>query len=134
MHRTSLKGPFLQAVVHRVPCPQLGTAASQLGRRPVLFLAGFVPGLLFAASMHAFASPASGSGRTVRLSTADELPSVGLGVFLSKQGRETYQAVRDALELGYRHIDTAQLYRNEADVGQQRPFASAASLGSELSC
>jgi hypothetical protein len=46
------------------------------------------------------------------------LPSVGLGVYKSASGGECYQAVLSALKLGYRHIDTAQIYGNEADVGR----------------
>jgi len=42
---------------------------------------------------------------------------LGLGVYLSPPGRATQQAVAWALELGYRHIDTAALYENESDVG-----------------
>ena len=54
---------------------------------------------------------------TVRLNNGVEIPWVGLGVFKSPPGRETEQAVRWALEIGYRHIDTAALYANESDVG-----------------
>jgi len=53
----------------------------------------------------------------LRLNQGTEIPMLGLGVFRSAPGRETQQAVRWALELGYRHIDTAALYENEADVG-----------------
>ena len=42
---------------------------------------------------------------------------LGLGVWQIAAGRETEQAVEWALEAGYRHIDTAALYRNEASVG-----------------
>ncbi|KAF1775369.1 NADP-dependent oxidoreductase domain [Phytophthora cactorum] len=49
---------------------------------------------------------------------AVEDPVVGLGVFQSEPGAETYNAVLSALTLGYRHIDTAQYYQNEADVGR----------------
>jgi 2,5-diketo-D-gluconate reductase A len=42
-----------------------------------------------------------------------ELPLLGLGVWQVRPGRETEDAVRWALELGYRHVDTAQLYGNE---------------------
>lgn len=42
---------------------------------------------------------------------------LGLGVYEAAPGRETQQAVEWALELGYRHIDTAALYENESDVG-----------------
>ncbi|DBA05449.1 TPA: hypothetical protein N0F65_007611 [Lagenidium giganteum] len=46
------------------------------------------------------------------------IPKIGLGVFQSAPGEETYQAVLSALKLGYRHIDTAQCYQNEDDVGR----------------
>ena len=46
------------------------------------------------------------------------MPMLGLGVWQVPNGRECVDAVRWALELGYRHIDTAQAYGNEASVGQ----------------
>ena len=46
------------------------------------------------------------------------IPAVGLGVYRSAPGEETYAAVSNALSVGYRHIDTAQIYRNEGDVGR----------------
>lgn len=45
------------------------------------------------------------------------MPTLGLGVYQTKKGEETQQAVRWALEAGYRHIDTAAFYGNERDVG-----------------
>ncbi|WP_394845275.1 2,5-didehydrogluconate reductase DkgB [Pendulispora brunnea] len=45
------------------------------------------------------------------------IPSMGLGTF-RLQGEVVRQSVLDGLEVGYRHIDTAQIYENEADVGQ----------------
>ncbi len=54
----------------------------------------------------------------VRLNQGTEMPWLGLGVFLSEPGRPTEQAVRWALEAGYRLIDTAAMYHNEADVGR----------------
>src|SRR5689334_10912324 len=46
------------------------------------------------------------------------MPDLGLGVWQVPDGRECEDAVRWALELGYRHIDTAQAYGNEASVGR----------------
>jgi 2,5-diketo-D-gluconate reductase B len=45
-----------------------------------------------------------------------DIPAVGLGTF-RLQGQVVIDSVRAGLELGYRHIDTAQIYGNEADVG-----------------
>ncbi len=45
------------------------------------------------------------------------MPWFGLGTFLSPTGEATQNAVRWALEAGYRHIDTARIYKNEEDVG-----------------
>ncbi|MFW6261771.1 MAG: aldo/keto reductase [Spirochaetota bacterium] len=53
----------------------------------------------------------------VKLNNGVEIPWVGLGVFQSEPGKTTQQAVEWALELGYRHIDTAALYGNEESVG-----------------
>ncbi|KAF1332823.1 putative aldehyde reductase, partial [Globisporangium splendens] len=55
---------------------------------------------------------------TKTLPSGANIPTVGLGVYLSEPGAETYDAVASALKLGYRHIDTAQYYANEADVGK----------------
>ena len=46
------------------------------------------------------------------------IPSLALGVWQTPDGRECEDAVRWALELGYRHIDTAQGYGNESSVGE----------------
>jgi len=48
--------------------------------------------------------------------TTTHIPAIGLGTF-RLQGQVATDAVRTGLELGYRHIDTAQIYGNEADVG-----------------
>src|SRR5262252_5493638 len=57
--------------------------------------------------------------RRVRvLADGHEIPLLGLGVWQVADGPEAANAVRWALELGYRHIDTAQLYGNEESVGR----------------
>lgn len=45
------------------------------------------------------------------------IPSLGMGTF-RLAGQQAYQAVLTALDCGYRHLDTAQIYANEAEVGQ----------------
>jgi diketogulonate reductase-like aldo/keto reductase len=57
-------------------------------------------------------------GRSRVLADGNELPMLGLGVWQIEDGQVCVDAVRWALELGYRHIDTAQAYGNEANVGQ----------------
>jgi 2,5-diketo-D-gluconate reductase A len=53
----------------------------------------------------------------VRLNNGVEIPQLGFGVFQIKP-EDTAAATRTALEIGYRHIDTAQMYRNEKQVGE----------------
>jgi 2,5-diketo-D-gluconate reductase A len=62
--------------------------------------------------------PASSNDRTCLLPDGRQLPLLGLGVWQVPNGRECETAVRWALELGYRHIDTAQAYGNEESVGR----------------
>src|SRR3954449_12503557 len=57
-------------------------------------------------------------GRARVLNDGNEMPLLGLGVWQVREGDETYNSVRSALELGYRHIDTAQAYGNEESVGR----------------
>ena len=52
------------------------------------------------------------------LADGTRIPVLGLGVWQVPEGAETENAVRWALELGYRHIDTAQAYGNEESVGR----------------
>jgi 2,5-diketo-D-gluconate reductase A len=54
---------------------------------------------------------------TVTLSKGAAMPLLGLGTWQS-DGGEAYEAVRRALDVGYRHVDTATMYRNERQVGQ----------------
>ncbi|MGM9885776.1 MAG: aldo/keto reductase [Lactococcus sp.] len=55
---------------------------------------------------------------TFMLSNGEKIPRVGFGTWQSKDGEEAYQAIKTALEVGYRHIDTAAVYGNEASVGR----------------
>ncbi|MCE2613664.1 aldo/keto reductase [Flavobacteriaceae bacterium D16] len=54
---------------------------------------------------------------TFKLHNGVEMPYLGLGVYLSKDGQEVKNAVKWALDAGYRHIDTASIYGNEEGVG-----------------
>jgi len=54
---------------------------------------------------------------TITLNNGVEIPQLGFGVFQIKP-EETASAVQSALEVGYRHIDTAEMYGNEAGVGE----------------
>lgn len=54
----------------------------------------------------------------ITLNNGVEMPRLGLGVYKSAAGEEAENAVRWALETGYRAIDTAALYANEAEVGK----------------
>ncbi|PWG59190.1 aldo/keto reductase [Bifidobacterium catulorum] len=55
---------------------------------------------------------------TITLNNGTVIPQIGLGVFQTPDGDVTVNAVQTALEAGYRHIDTAMIYRNEASVGE----------------
>ena len=52
-----------------------------------------------------------------KLNNGGEIPVLGLGVYQLSAGRVAQEAVKFALQTGYRHIDTAAVYGNERDVG-----------------
>ena len=52
----------------------------------------------------------------VTLNNGVKMPVIGYGVYLVNQGI-CAQCVKDAIQVGYRHIDTAQMYFNEKEVG-----------------
>ena len=55
---------------------------------------------------------------TYTLSNGVTISKIGFGTWQIPDGEEAYQAVSYALEVGYTHIDTAQVYQNEASVGR----------------
>lgn len=57
-------------------------------------------------------------GRSIVLNNGVVIPTLGLGVWQMREGAETENAVRAALDAGYRMIDTARLYGNERSVGR----------------
>jgi diketogulonate reductase-like aldo/keto reductase len=64
------------------------------------------------------AGDVTAGGRARVLADGNEIPLLGFGVWQVRDGRECEDAVRWALEAGYRHIDTAQAYGNEKSVGR----------------
>ena len=55
--------------------------------------------------------------KNLKFKNNDEMPILGLGTWKSKPG-EIYVAVREAIKIGYRHIDCAAIYGNEKEIGQ----------------
>ena len=62
-------------------------------------------------------NPLPDAAPSLPLNTGTSIPQVGFGVFRAARGEETRSAVAEALRRGYRHVDTARAYQNEADVG-----------------
>jgi predicted aldo/keto reductase-like oxidoreductase len=73
----------------------------------------------------AAAAPGLSLHTTVKLRRGTEMPLFGLGTWLSEGGGTCKGAVASALDHGYRLIDTATMYRNEADVGEALQEGSA---------
>ena len=55
---------------------------------------------------------------TFALNNGVKMPYLGLGAYLLEEGEEVVNAVKWALDAGYRHIDTASMYKNEEGVGR----------------
>lgn len=60
----------------------------------------------------------SSIGETITLHNGVKMPQLGFGVFKVKNGSETVESVKKAIEVGYRSIDTSAVYENEEGVGQ----------------
>ena len=56
--------------------------------------------------------------KNVKFNNGVEIPMLGYGAFLVEDGKECVDAIKCAIETGYRHIDTAAAYRNEESVGK----------------
>lgn len=56
--------------------------------------------------------------KDIKLNNGTTIPQIGFGTWQTPDGDVAVQAVKHALEAGYTHIDTAQMYRNEASVGK----------------
>lgn len=52
------------------------------------------------------------------LSNGIQIPQFGLGTYLTKDPQDVFDAVQSALDVGYRHIDTARIYGNESAIGE----------------
>ena len=52
------------------------------------------------------------------LSNGIKIPCIGFGTWQAENGEVATAAVKEALRVGYRHIDTAAIYRNEESVGR----------------
>ncbi|PPA69792.1 aldo/keto reductase [Jeotgalibacillus proteolyticus] len=56
--------------------------------------------------------------QTIKLNNGIEMPQIGLGVWQVEDGKVAADAVKKAIEVGYRSIDTAAIYQNETGVGE----------------
>ncbi|KAH8048537.1 oxidoreductase [Aureococcus anophagefferens] len=82
------------------------------------------------AGSDATAAAPTGWQATIALNDGTHIPQLGLGVYCAANGGETERAVLHALRSGYRHVDTAEIYRNETDVGKalEKFFAEQAAV------
>ncbi|MEO0731596.1 MAG: aldo/keto reductase [Bacteroidota bacterium] len=62
--------------------------------------------------------------KNIQLNNGMAMPQVGLGVYLADNGDEAVNAIHWALDAGYRHVDTAAIYKNEEAVGKALKSAS----------
>ena len=55
---------------------------------------------------------------TFTLNNGRTIPVIGLGTWQAGTDGEVYTAVRNALDVGYRHLDCAFVYQNQAEIGR----------------
>lgn len=67
----------------------------------------------------------------LKLNTGAEMPTLGLGVY-QLEPADAARVVAEGLEVGYRLIDTAQMYRNETGVGQAIRSVSDSSVNGPI--
>lgn len=56
--------------------------------------------------------------KMIKLNNGVYIPTLGFGTYKLKEGKEAFESVSYALEVGYRHIDSAKIYENEKSVGE----------------
>ena len=56
--------------------------------------------------------------KVIKLSNGVDIPVLGFGTYKMENGKEAFESISYALEVGYRHIDTAKIYENEETVGE----------------
>ncbi|CAJ1394475.1 unnamed protein product [Effrenium voratum] len=97
---------------------QFGRHSPASGRQAGMFrLLRLLPMSVMGTPPYAAVPPLSRSA-SFQLRDGAAMPVMGLGVYMSQPGEETYNAVKWALQAGYRMIDTAAIYGNEESVGQ----------------
>ena len=60
--------------------------------------------------------------KVLKFKNGDLMPAIGLGTWLSKKN-DVYEAVLEAIKVGYRHIDCAYIYKNEPEIGEAINYA-----------